>query len=198
MKALLRSLFRFYVDWPLLFVFIAVVWLFRAALVDDLLLPVAKQLATAADNSVGSALFLGILANLLTSILVAGVGVLLFRRLMRARLSGKYNAFVINGTQETAYGTVTILFAPLALDRNGVPVKMRLQHGDVELEGRGLLVNNQLLIGHYTETGKPERRRCGSFFYELDGGGSTWRGNFVFVSPDTAQIVVGDGKWVRI
>jgi len=197
MKEILRSLFRFYIDWPLLFVFIAVVWLFRTALVDDLLLPVAKQLATAADNSVASTLYLGILANILTSVLVATVGLLIFRQLMRARLSGKYNAFEVNGSEETTWGTVTILFAPLALDRHGVPVKMRLQHGDIELEGRGLLINNHLLTGHYTESGKPERRRCGSFFYELDGGGSTWRGKFVFVSPDTAKIVVGDGKWVR-
>ncbi len=197
MKALFLSLFRFYVDWPLLFVFIAVVWLFRAALVDDLLLPVATQLSAAAGNSIGSTLLLGILANIVTSILVFAGGLVLFRQLMRARLCGEYRAFQIDGTQEIPWGKVKILYAPLALDRHGVPVKMILKNEDIELEGRGLLVNNQLLTGYYTETGQPERRRCGSFSYELDGGGKTWRGKFVFVSPESAQVVVGEAKWVR-
>ena len=197
MKTLLRNLFRFYIDWPLIVVFVLLVFLFRAAIVDDLLLPLAVQLSSAASNSVASTLWLAILANVITTILLATVGLFSFRLLKRARLSGDYKAFQIEGTTETPYGSATILYALLAFDRNGVPVKLRLKHNDVELEGRGLLVNNQFLVGYYTETGKPERRRCGSFHYQLDGDGQTWRGKFVYVSPDTAAIVAGEAKWSR-
>lgn len=197
MKTLLRNLFRFYIDWPLVTVFVLLVFLFRAAIVDDLLMPLAVQLSSATTNSVGSTLLLSILANVITTVLLAAVGLFFFRLLMRARLSGDYKAFQIDGATETPYGSATILYAPLAFDRNGVPVKLRLRHDDIELEGRGVLVNNQFLVGHYTETGKPERRRCGSFHYQLDGDGQTWRGKFVYVSPDTAAIVAGEAKWTR-
>jgi len=197
MKKLFASFFRFYIDWPLMLVFVLLVVLFRVALLDELFLPVAKVLSTAASNSIGATLLLGIISNLFTAFLVAIAGLLFFRQLMRARLSGSYQACQIQGSVETPYGTATILFAPLALDRNGVPVKLKLKHNDIELEGRGLIVNNRTMIGHYTEIGKPERRRCGSFFYQLDGNGQSWQGKFVFVSPDKEEIEVGEGKWVR-
>jgi len=197
MKKFLSSLFRFYVDLPLLVAFLILVVVFRAALLDDLLLPVAKQLSRATSNSVGETLLLGIISNLLTALLLAIFALLFFRQLMRARLSGEYNAFQVDGETVTPYGTATILFSPLTPDRGGVPVKLRLELQDMKLEGSGLIVNNRLLVGHYTETGKPERRRCGSFFYQLDGNGSTWQGQFLYISPDTAETVSGTGRWTR-
>ena len=196
MKTLFRNIFRFYIDWPLVAVFVVLVIILRSAIVDEMLLPVAKQLSAAADNSVGATLLLGVLANLLTSVFVAVVGLLFFRMLPRAHLSGDYKAYEVENGQDIPYGTATILYSLLAIDRNGVPVKLRLVHGDIELDGRGLLVNNQFLVGYYTETGKL-RRRCGSFHYQLDGDGQTWRGKFVYVSPTTAAIVAGEAKWSR-
>lgn len=197
MKKFVASLFRFYVDLPLLVAFLLLVVVFRAALLDDLLLPLAKQLSAATSNSVGATLLLGVISNALTALLLAILALAFFRQLMRARLSGDYNAFQVDGDTVTPYGKATILFSPLSPDRGGIPVKLRLEHGDMKLEGSGLIVNNRLLIGHYTETGKPERRRCGSFFYQLDGNGHTWQGQFLYISPDTAETVAGTGRWTR-
>ncbi len=197
MKKLLGSIFRFYIDLPLVVAFLVLVVIFRHALVDDILLPVATKLSSATNNSVGETIVLGILANVLTSLLLAIVALLFFRHLMRSRLSGKYNAFQIDGGKEIPYGTTTILFSPLALETGGIPVRLKLDHGDLHLEGRGLIVNNNILVGHYIETGKPERRRCGSFFYWLDGNGDSWQGEFLFISPDTAKTISGTGKWTR-
>jgi hypothetical protein len=197
MKKLFSSLFRFYIDLPLLVAFLILIMLFHAALLDQLLLPLAKQLSEATSNSVGATLLLGVISNILTALLLAVFALLFFRMLMRARLSGNYNAFQVDGTNLLPYGTATILFSPLALDIGGVPVKLKLELADMKLEGTGLIVNNRLLIGHYTETGKPERRRCGSFFYQLDGSGQTWQGQFLYVSPDTAETVSGTGRWTR-
>lgn len=197
MKKFVARLFRFYVDLPLLVAFLLLVVVFRAALLDDLLLPLAKQLSAATSNSVGATLLLGVISNALTALLLAILALAFFRQLMRARLSGDYNAFQVDGDTVTPYGKATILFSPLSPDRGGIPVQLRLEHGDMKLEGSGLIVNNRLLIGHYTETGKPERRRCGSFFYQLDGNGHTWQGQFLYISPDTAETVAGTGRWTR-
>ncbi|MGF6531455.1 hypothetical protein P3T20_002236 [Paraburkholderia sp. GAS206C] len=197
MKKFVSSLFRFYVDLPLLAAFLLLIIIFRSALLDHLLLPVAKQLSAATSNSVGTTLLLGVISNVLTALLLALLALSFFRHLARARLSGEYNAFQIDGDIVTPYGKATILFSPLAPDRGGVPVKLRLEDGDMKLEGSGLIVNNRLLIGHYTETGKPERRRCGSFFYQLDGNGHTWQGQFLYISPETAETIAGTGRWIR-
>lgn len=193
----LSNLFRFYIDLPLLVAFVILIIIFRAALLDDLLLPLAKQLSAATSNSVGATLLLGVLSNVITALLLAALALFFFRLLMRARLSGEYKAFQVDGETTTPYGTVTILFSPLSPDRGGVNVKLKMVHGDMRLEGVGLIVNNRLLIGHYTETGMPERRRCGSFFYQLDGTGQTWQGQFLYISPDTAETVTGTAKWTR-
>lgn len=197
MKKTFLNLFRFYIDLPLLVSFVIMVVIFRAALLDELLLPLATQLSAATSNSIGATLLLGVLSNLITALLLTALALFFFRLLMRATLSGEYKTFQVEGEKITPYGTATILFSPLSPDRGGVPVKLKMEHGDMRLEGVGLIVNNRLLIGHYTETGKPERRRCGSFFYQLDGTGQTWQGQFLYISPDTAETVTGTAKWTR-
>ncbi|MEH0166723.1 hypothetical protein [Roseateles microcysteis] len=198
MRKTLARLFRFYVDLPLVVAFLLLVVIFRRALFDELLMPLAEHLSKAAQNSVAETLILGVISNVITALLLAAIALAFFRLLMRSRLSGDYKAFQIEGDQEIPYGTAKILFSPLALDRGGIPVKLRLDHDDLHLEGQGHIVNNSILIGHYIETGKPERRRCGSFFYRLDGTGDTWHGHFLYVSPDTAETITGVGKWSRI
>lgn len=196
-KQFFSSLFRFYIDLPLVVFFILLVVLLRQPLLNELLLPIVKALTEVTGSSVGTTISLNILSNILTALLLAIIGLLFFRLLMRARLSGDYNAVEVIAEKEVAWGNVTILFAPLALDRNGVPVRLKLTNSDVELEGRGFIVDNRTLVGHYTETGKPERRRCGSFFFQLDGNGQSWNGQFLHISPDTADPVVGKAKWTR-
>jgi hypothetical protein len=198
MRKLIASFFRFYVDLPLIVAFIFLIIIFRHALLDELLMPLAKELTAATKNSVAETLVLGVASNVITAILLAAIAVAFFRYLMRSRLSGKYKAVQMDGGKEIPYGTATILFSPFALDKGGIPVKLRLVHDDLHLEGQGHIVNNSILIGHYIETGKPERRRCGSFFYRLDGTGDSWQGQFLYVSPDTSETVTGTGKWSRI
>lgn len=198
MKKQIASLFRFYVDLPLIVAFILLIIIFRHALLDELLVPFAKELSAATKSSVAETLILGVISNVITALLLGALAVTFFRLLMRARLSGEYKAVQIDGGNEMGYGTATILFSPLALDKGGIPVKLKLDHGDLHLEGQGHIVNNSILIGHYIETGKPERRRCGSFFYRLDGTGDSWHGQFLYISPDTAETVTGTGKWSRV
>jgi hypothetical protein len=197
-KKFFSSLFRFYVDLPLVVFFLLLVVIFRAAIFDELLAPLAKLLTQTTKDSVLTNLSLGVLSNIITAVLLAVLGLFFFRLLMRARLSGDYKAVELSADNTaTDWGTVRILFAPLALDLNGVPVKLQLRNGDVLLEGKGLIVDNRTLVGHYTETGKPERRRCGSFFFQLDGGGQAWTGQFLHISPETSEPTVGKAKWSR-
>ncbi len=145
------------------------------------------------------ALALGVVAGVVATILFGFLSSFAFGWLSKTRLTGKYQAFDIDQHgNETPWGTVTIKFHPLSKKTDHIPVHLQLNHDNTVMEGDGLIVDNRFLIGHYTDTGNPERRRSGSLMYEKDGNGTSWEGDYLFVDPDIANPTSGHAKWVRI
>jgi len=182
----------------LAFVLIAIV-VYRYFL-KDILTALFQSLSASFDPlSATHTLILGIISSVIAALIFVFLGVFLLGWYGRIKLTGKYQAFVIedNGT-ETDWGTVTIKYYPFSSTTDQTPVKMQLTHKDIVMEGWGLIIDNRYLTGHYTETGKPERRRSGSFMYELDGTGNTWRGDFICIDPVNSGLISGKGKWVKV
>ena len=168
-------------------------------LLKDVLRYVLAQLSGSYDpSSVPQMLLLGITSSLIAAVVFGFLGVFLFGWYSRIRLTGKYNVFEIDEHgNETPWGKVTIKYHPLIANTYHTPVKILLKHNDIIMEGDGQIIDNRYLAGHYSEVGKPERRRSGSFMYELEGSGNVWSGDFICIDPDHQNPVIGKAKWIR-
>jgi len=188
---------RFYIDLPFIVWFLFLILLFHGPLENYVYAPAVTLLNHLSNLSVAQVFFIGVIQNIFSAFIIAFLLYLFFRHTKWHSICGEYNAFDIDANgNEIEYGKITILFYPLSLDRTGTPVKLKLIHQDIQLEGIGRIVD-RTLIGFYAETGKPERRRSGSFFYELDGDGRTWQGEYNSVSPTTHQRTLGKAIWRR-
>jgi len=144
-----------------------------------------------------------IIAGAASSVMAAfafGVfGFYLFNWCTKFRLTGTFEASIVEEDGNlTKWGTVEIKYHPLSINTHHTPVKMFLRLNDIILEGDGLIVDNRYLIGHYCETGKTERRRAGSFMYELDGTGTVWSGRYTHIDPENATPLVDNAVWRRL
>lgn len=196
----LISYLKFYLDVPTLVALIVFVVIFRAPLTDYFIAPSFKFLSQVFNTpEVATELMIGTISSVIAAIIFTLGGFILLQFYMRNRLSGTFDAFdlQVDGKEE-AWGKAKVVYRPWAPDRNGVPVKLLLTRNDIILQGRGLIVNNRYLVGHYTEISRPERRRSGVFLYELDGSGQSWRGQYLYVDPDKEKPAVGKAVWKRV
>lgn len=100
--------------------------------------------------------------------------------------------------KEEEWGMVKIIYPPWSGEPFENPVKLSLEYDDIVMSGDGAIINNRYLIGHYTETGKLERRRSGTFFYVLSGDGQSWRGTYTAIDVDNANPLAGVAVWKRV
>jgi hypothetical protein len=191
------TLFRIHIDLPSWVVFLGLVVFFRRQLLDELLLPAATVLSKKTSGTIGEAIAVNVGSSILAAVLLGGLGLLAIHHLKRVHLTGKFTATVAQNGAQVPWGNAKILCSPVAPDRNGVPVWLSLKHDDIDLRGQGLLIDNRVLVGHYSEVGRPERRRCGVFLYELDGNGQTWSGTFLYLDPNTSVPSQGSARWTR-
>ena len=165
----------------------------------DILVVSVNMFSTWYDsNSVWHSLVLGIVASITAAIVFGILGVFLFAWSNKMRLTGEYNAFEIDSTgKENKWGKVTIKYHPLSTSNNHPPMKLRLKHDKIIMEGSGMIIDNRYLVGHYCETGEPARRRSGAFMFEISGAGNTWEGRFVYIDPETNSPAEGKAKWIK-
>ncbi|MCB2097168.1 MAG: hypothetical protein KDE05_06000 [Parvularculaceae bacterium] len=141
---------------------------------------------------------LSLLASLAAAIMLAALGVFLMGWSSKIRHAVDYDVFVVDDTgQELAFGRASVRYSPFSGTNQHTSVKMQLINGDIELDGNGMIIDNRYLAGTYTEIGKPERRRSGSFLYEISGDGSSWAGQYIAIDPITDDPIVGRARWVR-
>jgi len=141
---------------------------------------------------------LSILASVVAAIVFGVLGVFLMGWSARVRHAVDYDVYVIaTDNRETPFGTASIRYYPLSATNQHTPVKLQLKFGDIVLDGNGMIVDNRYLAGTYTEVGKPERRRSGSFLYEISGDGSSWAGQYIAIDPSSDDPIVGRAKWIR-
>jgi hypothetical protein len=165
---------------------------------EGLALLLGKISAGYNSNSLLHAILTGIASSIVAAVLFGIFGVFVLSWYAKIRLTGRYNAFAVDANGgETAWGRVTIKYHPLSTNTHHTPVKLSLAVDDIVLEGDGLIVDNRYLIGHYSETGMTERRRAGSFMYELDGAGKAWSGNYICIDPSSGIPTVSKAVWRR-
>tara|TARA_R110002096_G_C14637306_1_gene725289 strand:+ start:1246 stop:1833 length:588 start_codon:yes stop_codon:yes gene_type:complete len=172
-------------------------------LARDLVVCLGKLLDAWYDQtSVWHPFVVGVAATVITTMIFAVAGVIFLDWFNKCRLTGKYEAFELGKDGETwmPWGIVTIAYHPFSSTTHHTPVKLTLEfnNGDdkVLLQGDGIIIDNRYLAGHYAEVGRPERRRSGSFTYEISGQGNEWKGSFVSISPDLSKPTKGEAKWV--
>lgn len=200
----LRSIFRMHFSIPSLVTFAVVFALVYHFLARDLVAYLSTLLNAWYDpTSIWHPFVVGVAATIVTTAIFALAGVLFLDWYNKCRLTGKYNAYELDAQTNTwtDWGVVTISYHPFASTTHHTPVRLRLtfdQGGEeLVLEGDGIIIDNRYLAGHYAEVSKPERRRSGSFTYEISGQGNEWTGLFVSISPEHSSPTVGQARWVR-
>jgi len=178
--------------------FVIIGWLYIFVFSDPVLYILQELSADYSSNSFMYTIITGVISSFFAAILLAFIGIVFFNWYQKTLLTGRYKAteLILNG-DDVDWGVVTIKFIPFETGK-GYAVKLILMHGDIELEGNGRIIDNRYLIGHYVEIGKLERRRMGSFFYELNGAGNAWEGNYVYVDPNESDPKQGRAKWERM
>lgn len=193
------SIFRIHIGISSAITFLVIILLVYNYLLKDLIITSFSFVSNWYDStSFGHSLILGIIASLLAVLIFGFVGVFLLSWYSKMMLTGEYDAFDIDEKNvSTPWGKATIKYYPLSTATHHTAVKIRLKHDDVVMEGDGLIIDNLYLIGHYTDTGKPERRRSGSFIFKLRGGGNIWDGRFVYVDPSVSTPSEGRARWEK-
>lgn len=150
-------------------------------------------------DSFWHAMVLGVVAGIVATVLFGLLSTYAFGWLAKTRLTGEFSALDVDKKgNETRWGEATIKYYPLSKRTDHIPVFLQLIHDEILMEGDGLIVDNQFLIGHYTDAGNPERRRSGSIMFERDGNGTSWEGDFQFVDPNNEHPTTGHAKWVKV
>jgi len=196
---------RFYIDIPVAVILIVLIVVFREQVVNQLIVPVGNLLhVDMGEATVGANVIVNVVSDIIAAIVITVAVWFIYRTTLRNAASGRFLSFNVladpqnpGETIEEEWGVATILFHPFSLNKNGVRVKIRIEHKDIILEGSGLMINNRFLVAHYTEVGKIQRRRSGSLFYTLDGEGDVWHGKYQYIDPIEGLPKIGEAVWRR-
>jgi len=190
--------FRFYIGIPALALYIFVFALFWRPLAERIF-GVAEYLKKLPWPNWVPEMGFGILANLLSAVVIAFiVWIVLWNRRLRS-VAGTYRATDVSTPEKpVAWGNVVLRYELLPTGLFQPQFRCRLTNTEgVVLEGCAIWTKDQYLVGHYQEVGNLARRRAGAFVMQLDGGGSTFNGKFVFIDPSVRDPRQGtpNGYW---
>lgn len=192
-----RDTLRFYIGIPATVIYIIAFGLLWLPVSASLFGSIEWIRANASPPQWLNDIVLGIAANVLSALIIGYVIYRLIRNRRLAAVCGRFNAFEVEGTTETEWGTVTIAYELLPTSLFEPQIRCQLERGDTILLGHATIVNNQFLLGHYQETGNLARRRAGSFLFELDGTGDKYEGQFLHISPTEKEPKIGKAIWRR-
>ncbi len=140
-------------------------------------------------------LVIGIVANILSAIIVIPIVFWVFRLNAKSELCGKFKAYDIVEDEEQYWGDVVLTYNIFS---NRIRGRLSSTGHDADIRIEAVFERGEYLRGHYVEKWKTTRRRMGAFLLMLDGEGDTYSGPYVFVDPRDAnyQPKEGRAKWV--
>jgi hypothetical protein len=194
----LRRFFRLHIDISTVLILAVIFLVFYRPLLNLIFKGMSFASAELHPGEAVREILLKVISEIITISIVFPVLVYFFKINTRALLSGKFTAFDIDTSgSEVEWGTVTLTYN---LFSNKIRGSLVPKTAGNEIEIEAVFERSRFLCGYYVDKKTSTRRRLGGFLLMLDGEGSNYTGQYVFVDPQDANDSPKTGKatWKKI